>query len=65
LVFGNPKQLWIQIISIVGTAGYTAIATFIVIHITRFITGGLRVDEENEILGLDNSIHGERAFEID
>jgi Amt family ammonium transporter len=65
LVYGNPKQLWIQVISIVGTAGYTAIATFIVIHITRFITGGLRVDEENEILGLDNSIHGERAFEID
>ena len=65
LVFGNPKQLWIQVISSVGTAGYTAIATFIVIHITRFITGGLRVDEENEILGLDNSIHGERAFEID
>ena len=23
------------------------------------------VDEENEILGLDNTIHGERAFEID
>jgi len=65
LVYGNPKQLWIQVISIVGTAGYTAIATFIVIHITRFITGGLRVDEENEILGLDNTIHGERAFEID
>jgi Amt family ammonium transporter len=65
LVFGNPKQLWIQAISIVGTAGYTAIATFIIIHITRFITGGLRVDEENEILGLDNTIHGERAFEID
>lgn len=65
LVFGNPKQLWIQAISIVGTAAYTAIVTFIIIHITRFITGGLRVDEENEILGLDNTIHGERAFEID
>jgi ammonium transporter, Amt family len=65
LVFGNPKQLWIQAISIVGTAAYTAIATFVIIHITRFITGGLRVDEENEILGLDNTIHGERAFEID
>jgi Amt family ammonium transporter len=65
LVFGNPKQLWIQAVSIVGTAAYTAIATFIIIHITRLITGGLRVDEENEILGLDNTIHGERAFEID
>jgi Amt family ammonium transporter len=65
LLFGNPKQLWIQAISIVGTASYTAIATYIIIHITRLITGGLRVDEENEILGLDNTIHGERAFEID
>jgi len=33
--------------------------------LTSIITGGLRVDEENEILGLDNTIHGERAFEID
>jgi Amt family ammonium transporter len=65
LVFGNPKQLWIQAISIVGTAGYTAIATLIVVYITKFVTGGLRVDEENEILGLDNTIHGERAFGID
>jgi len=65
LVFGNPKQLWIQVISIVGTASYTAIATLIVVYITKFITGGLRVDEENEILGLDNTIHGERAFGID
>jgi len=65
LVFGNAKQLWIQAISIGGTAGYSAIATLIVVFITRLITGGLRVDEENEILGLDNTIHGERAFEID
>ena len=65
LVFGNPKQLWIQAISIVGTASYTAITTLIVGYITKFITGGLRVDEENEILGLDNTIHGERAFGID
>ena len=65
LVFGNPKQLWIQAISIVGTASYTAIATLIVVYITKFITGGLRVDEENEILGLDSTIHGERAFGID
>jgi len=24
----------------------------------------LRVEEESEIIGLDNSLHGERAFEI-
>ena len=64
LFYGNPKQLWIQIVSIAATAIFTAIATLIVIYITRFLTGGLRVEKENEILGLDNAIHGERAFEI-
>ena len=65
LLFGNPKQLLIQVISIVGTIAYTAVATLIVVYVTKFITGGLRVDEENEIIGLDNALHGERAFEID
>lgn len=64
LFFGNPKQLGIQAISIVATAVYTAVGTLIVVYITKFITGGLRVDEENEIMGLDNALHGERAFEI-
>ena len=65
LLFGNPKQLLIQAISIVGTVVYTAIATLAVVYATKLITGGLRVDEENEIMGLDNALHGERAFEID
>jgi Amt family ammonium transporter len=65
LLFGNPKQLYIQIVSIAGTIVYTAVGTLIVVYVTRFVTGGLRVDEENEIIGLDNTIHGERAFEID
>jgi Amt family ammonium transporter len=64
LLYGNPKQLYIQIVSIVGTAVFTAIGTVIVVYLTKLITGGLRVDEESEIEGLDNAIHGERAFEI-
>jgi Amt family ammonium transporter len=28
------------------------------------LTGGLRVDEESEVSGLDNAVHGERGFEI-
>ncbi|MBF0102510.1 MAG: ammonium transporter [Desulfobacterales bacterium] len=65
LLFGNPKQLWIQIISILATAIYTAIGTVIVILITKAITRGLRVEKEEEIEGLDSTIHGERGFEID
>ena len=64
LFYGNPKQLLIQVISILATAIFTAIGTLIVVYITKFLTGGLRVDEENEVVGLDNTIHGERAFEI-
>ena len=64
LIYGNPKQLWIQFVSIIATAAFTAIGTIIVIYVTKLITGGLRVEQENEIAGLDSSIHGERGFEI-
>ena len=64
LFYGNPKQLWIQIISIVATAVFTAVGTLIVIYITKLLSGGLRVTEETEVAGLDSSIHGERGFEI-
>ena len=64
LFYGNPKQLWIQIVSIVATAVFTAVGTLIVIYVTKFLTGGLRVTEETEVAGLDSSIHGERGFEI-
>jgi Amt family ammonium transporter len=65
LFYGNPKQLWIQFVSIIATAAYTAIGTFIIVSITKLITGGLRVEEDEEVEGLDMAIHGERAFEID
>ncbi|MBA3029217.1 MAG: ammonium transporter [Desulfobacteraceae bacterium] len=65
LLYGKPMQLAIQLVSILGTAVFTAIGTVIVVWVTKLITGGIRVDEENEIMGLDNSLHGERAFEIE
>jgi len=65
LFFGNPSQLWIQAISIVATIAYSAIGTTIIVLITMFVTGGLRVEKESEIIGLDNTVHGERAFEIE
>lgn len=65
LIYGNPEQLWIQFVSIVGTAAYSAVATLAVIHITKPLTGGLRVAHDDEIAGLDSAIHGERAFEFE
>lgn len=65
LFYGNPAQLGIQAISIVATIAFTAVATLIIVYVTRLITGGLRVSREDEMMGLDNAIHGERAFELD
>ena len=64
LFYGNPRQLWIQFVSIVATALYSAVGTLVVIYITKAVTKGIRVEKESEIMGLDNAIHGERAFEI-
>ena len=61
IVFQTPGQA----VSIVGTIAYSAIGTTIIILITKFITGGLRVEKDDEIIGLDNTIHGERAFELE
>ena len=64
LFYGNPGQLWIQVVSILGTAAFSAVGTLVVALVTKMVTGGLRVAQEVEIEGLDNAQHGERAFEI-
>jgi Amt family ammonium transporter len=65
LFFGNPKQLLIQLASILATAAFSAVGTLVLIYVTKALTGGLRVEEENERIGLDSAVHGERAFEIE
>ncbi|GBC63527.1 ammonium transporter [Desulfonema ishimotonii] len=65
LLYGNPKQVWVQLVSIVGTALFTAVGTFVIVRITSLLTGGIRVEYDDELKGLDNAIHGERAFEIE
>ncbi len=64
LIAGNGGQVLIQLVSIVGTAAFSAAGTWIVVKITGWITAGIRVDSESEIEGLDSATHGERAFEI-
>ena len=58
------SQIWVQIESVAVTTIYTAIMTVVVYYIVSAITGGVRVDEETETVGLDDSIHGERGFEL-
>jgi Amt family ammonium transporter len=64
LLYGNPGQVIVQVEAVLATIVYTAIMTAILYFITSVLTGGARVDEETEVIGLDESVHGERGFEI-
>ncbi|WDP84224.1 MAG: ammonium transporter [Desulfobacter sp.] len=65
LFYGNPGQIGVQLLSILGTIAFSILATLVVIFITKILTKGLRVDPDHEQIGLDNALHGERAFEIE
>jgi Amt family ammonium transporter len=61
LLYGNPGQLWTQIIAVGVTIAYSAVMTFIIFMVIK-VTVGLRVGAEEETIGLDESEHGERAY---
>ena len=63
LLYGNPGQLWIQLVAVLATIVYCFVVTFILLKIVDAVVG-LRVDEEDEDLGLDLSQHGENAYTI-
>jgi Amt family ammonium transporter len=63
LFFGNPMQLGVQAVSVVVTIAYSFIVTLLLLKIVD-ATMGLRVGEEEEVMGLDLSQHGERAYSL-
>lgn len=54
---GGFHQLGVQVVSVLSVAAYATAASFIVLIIIKAIIG-LRVTEEEEIIGLDLSEHG-------
>lgn len=61
LLDGNPKALWSQIVAVVVTMGFCAIATFVLVKLVDALVG-LRVSEEEEEKGLDIALHGEMGY---
>ncbi len=57
-------QMIVQVESVVVTMVFTAVVTAIVYFVASLITGGGRVDEETETMGLDEAVHGERGFNL-
>src|SRR5687767_1856677 len=63
LFYGNPGQVWTQIVAIATTMVLAVVATFIILKVVDALVG-LRVTEEDEMSGLDLSQHSETAYSM-
>lgn len=59
---GGFEQLGVQALGIVSSAAYAFIVSFIILAIAKKVLNGLRVSEEEEIMGLDISEHGSYGY---
>ena len=63
LFYGNAKQLLIQFIAVAATIVYGFVVTFILLKVLDW-TMGLRVTQEEEVMGLDITQHGEEGYNM-
>lgn len=63
LVHGNPALMINQIIAIVATIAFTFIMSFIILKVIDAVMG-LRIDEEDEVTGMDLSLHNETGYAL-
>ena len=61
LFYGNPKQLAIQAMAAGVTLVYSFVVSFLLLKVLDK-TMGLRVEKEDEVMGLDLSMHGEAGY---
>jgi Amt family ammonium transporter len=64
LFYGNPSQFLSQAIAVATSWIWAALATFVILKIVD-VTVGLRVHPEEELAGLDASVHGEAAYAVE
>ncbi|WP_425460570.1 ammonium transporter [Leptospira ilyithenensis] len=56
-------QIYVQFLSVISTGAYSFVVSYVLaLVIDRTI--GFRIDEEKEISGLDQEIHGEKGYDI-
>jgi Amt family ammonium transporter len=63
LFFGNPGQLLVQALSVLVTMVFAFVGSLLLLKIVDAVIG-LRVHEEDEVLGLDLSQHDESAYTL-
>jgi Amt family ammonium transporter len=63
LFFGNPQQFITQLIAVAVVWVYAMVVSWVILKVIDLLVG-LRVPEEEEVLGLDTSQHGEAAYTV-
>jgi ammonium transporter, Amt family len=63
LFFGNAAQLGTQAAAVLATIIYSLVVTLILLYIVKALVG-LRVSEEDEVVGVDTSTHGESGYNL-
>jgi Amt family ammonium transporter len=63
LFFGNPAQLGIQAVAVIVTLVFCFVGALVLLKVVDAVVG-LRVYEEDEVVGLDLSQHGETAYTL-
>lgn len=62
LLDGDAAFFFKEVVAVFGAAAYAFIFTYVMLAVINFITP-VKVTESDENLGIDNSIHGERAYD--
>jgi Amt family ammonium transporter len=62
LIYGESSFFFKQVIAVAGASAYAFIFTYLMLALINLITP-VRVSESDELIGLDSSIHGERAYD--
>jgi Amt family ammonium transporter len=63
LFFGDPAQLGTQAAAVVITIVYSFVVSLIILWVVKAVMG-LRVTEEEEVVGVDTSVHGEAGYNL-
>ncbi len=59
---GGLEQLWVQFMGVAVCGVYAFVVAFAILWVMKKVMGGIRVSEEEEIMGLDISEHGSYGY---
>ncbi|MGE4544490.1 MAG: ammonium transporter [Pedobacter sp.] len=63
LLTGDVHQFWVQIVGVLAAGAYAVTVTVILLWILKK-TIGLRVSRDEEIIGLDQTLHSESGYDL-